>query len=97
MPGQEVREFSAAADWPRQSFLELAALPSAVPCARLHAREVLWEWRQGSQAEEAELLVSELVTNAVQASALAAGRLADLMRAACRPCGSGWPATASGY
>ena len=31
--------------WPLRSFLELGALPSAVPCARLHARQVLWEWR----------------------------------------------------
>ena len=31
-------------DWTRWSYLELGALPSAVPCARLHARQVLWEW-----------------------------------------------------
>jgi hypothetical protein len=29
--------------WPLQSFLELGALPSAVPCARLHTRHVLWD------------------------------------------------------
>ena|ERR1035438_767306 len=33
-----------AARWPCQSFLELGALPGAAPCARLHARQVLWEW-----------------------------------------------------
>jgi hypothetical protein len=30
--------------WPLRSGLELGALPSAVPCARLHARQVTWEW-----------------------------------------------------
>lgn len=30
--------------FPRRSSLLLGALPSAVPCARLHARQVLWEW-----------------------------------------------------
>ena len=30
--------------WPLRSFLELGALPSAVPCARLHTRQLLWEW-----------------------------------------------------
>jgi anti-sigma regulatory factor (Ser/Thr protein kinase) len=54
--------------WPLQNFLELGALPSAVPCARLHARHVLWEWALTSLIESTELLVSELVTNAVQAS-----------------------------
>lgn len=54
--------------WPLQDFLELGALAGAVPCARLHARHVLWEWGFGSLGESAELLVSELVTNAVKAS-----------------------------
>jgi anti-sigma regulatory factor (Ser/Thr protein kinase) len=38
-----------------------------VPCARLHVRHVLWEWGLARLAEDAELLVSELVTNAVAA------------------------------
>jgi hypothetical protein len=29
---------------PLRSYLELGALPTAVPCARLHARHLLWEW-----------------------------------------------------
>jgi len=33
-----------ADEWPLRSYLELGALPSAVPCARLHAKQVLWEW-----------------------------------------------------
>src|ERR1022692_636939 len=30
--------------WSLRSCLELGELPSAVPCARLHTRQVLWEW-----------------------------------------------------
>ena len=54
--------------WPLQSALELGALPGAVPSARLHARHVLREWGLTAVSEDAELLVSELVTNAVHAS-----------------------------
>jgi anti-sigma regulatory factor (Ser/Thr protein kinase) len=57
-----------AARWPCQSFLELGALPSAVPCARLHARQVLWEWGLTAFSESTELLVSELITNAMRIS-----------------------------
>jgi hypothetical protein len=59
---------NAAAPWPLRSHLELGALPSAVPCARLHAKQVLWEWGLDVLAEAVELVVSELVTNGVQAS-----------------------------
>ena len=52
--------------WPLRSFLELGALPSAVPCARLHTRHLLWEWRLTALSDSAELLVSEIVTNAIQ-------------------------------
>jgi anti-sigma regulatory factor (Ser/Thr protein kinase) len=57
-----------ADEWPLQSFLELGALAGAVPCARLHTRHILWEWGMTALRDDAELLVSELVTNAVQAS-----------------------------
>lgn len=57
-----------AARWPCQSFLELGALPGAAPCARLHARQVLWEWGLTAFIESIELLVSELVTNAMRIS-----------------------------
>lgn len=57
-----------ADQWPLQSFLELGSLPSAVPCARLHVRQLLWEWRLTDFSEAAELVVSELLTNAVQVS-----------------------------
>lgn len=64
-------------DWPLRSYLELGALPSAVPCARLHAKHVLWEWGHDDPAETAELIVSELVTNAQRASAGLAGSRYD--------------------
>jgi anti-sigma regulatory factor (Ser/Thr protein kinase) len=59
---------AVAGEWPLQSYLELGALPGAVPCARLHAKQVLWEWGLSAFSENAELLLSELVTNAMQAS-----------------------------
>ena len=63
------------AQWPLQSWLELGALPGAVPCARLHARLVLTEWGQASLGDSVELVVSELMTNALRASTdTAAGR-----------------------
>ncbi len=55
--------------WPLRSYLELGALPTAVPCARLHARNLFWEWGKNEIAATLELLVSELVTNAVKAMA----------------------------
>lgn len=55
------------AQWPLQSRLELGALPGAVPCARLHARLVLTEWGQAVLGGSVELIVSELMTNALRA------------------------------
>jgi anti-sigma regulatory factor (Ser/Thr protein kinase) len=57
-----------AREWPLRSFLEFGAYPGAVPCARLHAKAVLWEWGLAGLGENAELVVSEIVTNAVRAS-----------------------------
>ena len=54
--------------WPVRDFLELGALPGAVPSARLHARSIVWEWGLGSLTEAVELVVSELVTNSVAAA-----------------------------
>jgi anti-sigma regulatory factor (Ser/Thr protein kinase) len=72
VPHQRVCRGAAGGDmtqrWPLRSSLILGALPGAVPCARLHARQVLWEWRLDSIADTVELLVSELVTNGVKAS-----------------------------
>lgn len=55
----------------RLSALDLGALPGAVPSARLHTRAVLISWGLAGVAESAELVVSELVTNAVAATAAA--------------------------
>ncbi len=55
--------------WPLRSYLEFGALPTAVPCARLHARHLVREWGLNGLAATGELLTSELVTNAVQATA----------------------------
>jgi len=54
--------------WPSSSCLPLGALVTATPCARMHTRAVLAEWGLNDLAEAAELIVSELVTNAVRAS-----------------------------
>lgn len=54
--------------WTYRSQLDLGALPSAVPCARLHVREVLWEWKHHDLAGSVELVTSEILTNAVRAS-----------------------------
>ena len=56
-----------AARWPYQSHLELGAISSAVPSARLHARLVFHEWGlSAGMAQAAELVVSELITNAIE-------------------------------
>jgi anti-sigma regulatory factor (Ser/Thr protein kinase) len=59
----------AGQDWPLVSTLPpLAALPTAPACARGHVRAVAHEWGLPDLADTAELVASELVTNAVQAS-----------------------------
>lgn len=68
VPPPQHQESPWAAGWLLQDFIELGALPSAVPCARLHARQLLWEWSLTALSDSAELLVSELVTNAIAAS-----------------------------
>ena len=57
------------AGWPLSAHLPLGALPTAVPCARGYTRVILDEWNLASLADSAELIVSELVTNSVQATA----------------------------
>jgi anti-sigma regulatory factor (Ser/Thr protein kinase) len=62
--------------WRLHDHLAFLALPSAVPCARLHTRHVLREWGVGVASREViELAVSELVTNAVAAAAEAGSPL----------------------
>ena len=59
------------------SGLEFRPLPTAVPCARLHTKNVLAEWDLSSIACDAELVVSELVTNAYEASSRAEKHFPD--------------------
>jgi anti-sigma regulatory factor (Ser/Thr protein kinase) len=54
-------------DWPYLCFIELPALPAVVPSGRLHSKQVLAEWNLDHLAEDAEMLVSEMLTNAVKA------------------------------
>ena len=57
------------------SWLELVTLPSAPFWGRRHTQAVLRSWRLGTEViDDAELLVSELVTNAVRFSGSHAGR-----------------------
>lgn len=56
-------------EWPLRSYLELRALPTSVRSARRRTRSVLRHWGMGALADTVELLVSEIVTNAVRASA----------------------------
>ncbi|GII76864.1 hypothetical protein Sru01_18460 [Sphaerisporangium rufum] len=53
------------------SRLALAALPGSVRTARRHVRELLRRWALPHLADTAELVVSELSTNAVRATGLA--------------------------
>ena len=57
----------AACRWPLRTGLDLGSLPGAVPCARAHVRQVLWEWGRAELGDDAGLVVSELITNAITA------------------------------
>jgi anti-sigma regulatory factor (Ser/Thr protein kinase) len=51
-----------------RAVLDLSALATAPSCARAWTREMLWEWRVSPDLTSiAELIVSELTTNSVQA------------------------------
>ena len=52
------------------TFLTLAATPAAAGCARQLVRLTLSRWGLAALAGDAELVVSELVTNAVQATGI---------------------------
>jgi len=54
--------------WPLLSHVELRAQPASVRSARLHTKSILDGWRLGGLADIAELVVSEIITNAVRAS-----------------------------
>ncbi|HEY1914634.1 MAG TPA: ATP-binding protein [Streptosporangiaceae bacterium] len=60
---------AACSAWPLHSYLEVPARPESVCSARRHARGVLREWNLEALTETAELLISEITTNAVRATA----------------------------
>lgn len=74
LPGHPGRGSGAGAGLPHRSYLELAPLPGAIPCARLHTIHVLHEWGLRALADDAALIVSELMTNAADASIVLPGR-----------------------
>lgn len=53
---------------PPRAVLDLGALPTAPGCARAWTREILREWSMAGMSGAAELIVSELTTNAMLAS-----------------------------
>jgi anti-sigma regulatory factor (Ser/Thr protein kinase) len=53
------------------SILVLGSLPTAVPCARAHTRAVLTQWGLAGIADTAEIIVSELVANAITHGSIA--------------------------
>jgi anti-sigma regulatory factor (Ser/Thr protein kinase) len=57
-----------ACQWPLVSALGFGSLPTAVASARAHTRVVLAEWDLHDLIDDAQILVNELLTNAIQAS-----------------------------
>ena len=57
-----------ARGWPLRDFIELGALDGSVPSARYHAKHIVREWQLAPLGDDVELVVAELVTNAVSAS-----------------------------
>ena len=55
--------------WPLHSALALAAVEGSVPSARAHLRQLLCDWGHEEISEDAAAVVTELVANAVVASA----------------------------
>jgi anti-sigma regulatory factor (Ser/Thr protein kinase) len=51
------------------TYLELESRAGSVPQARRHVRDTLARWGLGDVADDAQLVTSELVTNAIAASA----------------------------
>jgi anti-sigma regulatory factor (Ser/Thr protein kinase) len=66
-PGRDQRQ-PVRASWPLRAALDLGALPTAPACGRAWTRAILREWLLVGLSEPAELMVSELVTNAMQIS-----------------------------
>jgi anti-sigma regulatory factor (Ser/Thr protein kinase) len=72
--------------WPLHAALDLGALPTTPGCGRDWTRQIAWEWQLAPLADSAELIASELLTNAVLASseldlpAIGLSLLSDQMR-----------------
>ena len=71
----------------RGAYLEFAAIPAALPYVRRHTRQTLATWQLGYLADDVELVVSELVTNAVRATREAGPREAGPREAGPREAG----------
>jgi hypothetical protein len=65
---------AGARDWPLRSYREYGARPESAHQARKHAAAVLRRWRMPALRDIVVLLVSELTTNAIQASAAGPAR-----------------------
>jgi anti-sigma regulatory factor (Ser/Thr protein kinase) len=65
---EQIARLGISLPWALQTYMEVPAVPAAAPSARLHTRRTLTEWEPEGQADTVELVVSELVTNAVRAS-----------------------------
>jgi anti-sigma regulatory factor (Ser/Thr protein kinase) len=65
-----VERYPGGADWSLQSHLLTPALPAAVTIARHHVTGQLVEWQMEGHCETAEIVASELVTNAIRAATL---------------------------
>lgn len=74
------RGSGAGTAYDRQTVLELAPLDTAPACARLHAVHVLREWGLQERADDVALIVSELTTNATDASVLLPDRPPIILR-----------------
>jgi anti-sigma regulatory factor (Ser/Thr protein kinase) len=77
------QELIGMQEWPLLSHVELRALPASVRSARLHTKSILRRWCLEDLAETAELLVSEIITNAVHAVTPIAAQQRETGQAPC--------------
>ncbi len=76
MTGQSAAAVGVRNGWPLSSVMPpMGALTSAPGSARAHVRTVLTDWHLDELADTAEMVVSEMVTNAVNASTAPPGRV----------------------
>jgi len=62
------REYRSPKRWPYENAQSFGPYDSTVPTARTHTRVVLAEWGLAHMSTAVELVLSELVTNALQAT-----------------------------